>query len=86
MEEDFALVVDEKVSWDQVKAIVGPMVKELNYVEEYRGSQIPAGKKSLLFHVLLGSDDMTLSSEQISGKRAAIIKQLSNKLSAELRQ
>lgn len=86
VEEDFALVVDEKVSWDQVKAIVGPMVKELNYVEEYRGSQIPAGKKSLLFHVLLGSDDMTLSSEQISGKRAAIIKQLSNKLSAELRQ
>ncbi len=86
VEEDFAMVVDESVSWEQVREIVEPMVKELNYVEEYRGSQIPEGKKSLLFHVLLGSNEMTLSSEQIAGKRAAIVKLLSNKLGAELRQ
>ncbi|HHU06761.1 MAG TPA: phenylalanine--tRNA ligase subunit beta [Clostridiaceae bacterium] len=86
VEEDFAMIVEEKVTWEQVREIVEPMVKELTYVEEYRGSQIPAGKKSLLFHVLLGSDEGTLSSDQIAGKRGAIVKQLSKKLGAELRQ
>ena len=84
--EDFALVIDETVSWEQISAIVAPMVRDLYFVEEYRGSQIPAGKKSLLFHVLLGSDQATLSTDQIAGKRAAIIKQLNKHLGAELRQ
>ncbi|NLB09086.1 MAG: phenylalanine--tRNA ligase subunit beta [Clostridiales bacterium] len=84
--EDFAIVIDETVSWEQISAIVAPMVRDLYFVEEYRGSQVPAGKKSLLFHVLLGSDQATLSTEQIAGKRAAIIKQLNKHLGAELRQ
>ncbi|HHV41788.1 MAG TPA: phenylalanine--tRNA ligase subunit beta [Clostridiaceae bacterium] len=86
VEEDFALVVDEEISWEQIRSLLAPMVRGLTFVEEYRGTQIPDGKKSLFFHVKLGSDEKTLSSEEIAGKRAAIIKQLKKNFGAELRQ
>ncbi len=86
VEEDFAIVIDDSISWQEIETTISPMVKDIFYMEEYRGSQIPAGKKSLLFHVLLGSEKGTLSTEQIAGKRAAIIKLLKNKYEAALRQ
>ena len=35
------------------------MVKELSFVEEYRGKQIPEGKKSIMLSYRIGNDDST---------------------------
>ena len=62
------------------------MVKELEFVEEYRGDQIPEGKKSITLRVKIGNDDSTMTSEQIDNKMHAIMKNLNKKCNAELRE
>ena len=49
------------------------MVKELKFVEEYRGKQIPAGKKSVMLSLKIGNDDSTMTSKQIEKKMNGII-------------
>ena len=61
------------------------MVKELSFVEEYRGKQIPAGKKSIMLSYKIGNDDSTMNSKQIEKKMNAIVGVLKKKVGAELR-
>jgi phenylalanyl-tRNA synthetase beta chain len=85
VEQDLSLLVDETVTWEQIKESIKYMVKELKFVEEYRGKQIPAGKKSVMLSLKIGNDDSTMTSKQIEKKMNGIIKVLSNKCKAELR-
>lgn len=85
VEQDLSLLVDESVTWEQIKESIKYMVKELKFVEEYRGKQIPAGKKSVMLSLKIGNDDSTMTSKQIEKKMNGIIKVLSNKCKAELR-
>lgn len=85
VEQDLSLLVDETVTWAQISEAIKNMVKELTFVEEYRGKQIPAGKKSVMLSLKIGNDDSTMTSKQIDKKMAAIIKVLGNKCNAELR-
>lgn len=85
VEQDLSIVVDESVTWSQIKEALKYMVKELKFVEEYRGEQIPEGKKSVMFSLKIGNDDSTMTSRQIEKKMNGIIKILKNKCSAELR-
>ena len=85
VDKDFSILVSESVSWNDIYEAVKYMVKEIKFVEEYRGEQIPAGKKSIMFNVKIGNDDSTMTSKQIDKKMAGIIKVLQNKCNAELR-
>ena len=85
VEQDLSLLVDESVTWEQIKESIKYMVKELKFVEEYRGKQIPAGKKSVMLSLKIGNDDSTMTSKQIEKKMNGIIKVLANKCKAELR-
>ncbi len=85
VEQDLSMILDESVKWADIEALIGPMARELEYVEEYRGKQIPTGKKSLMLRVRLGSDEGTLTSEQIDGQMQVIIKKLSKQYGAEIR-
>lgn len=85
VEQDLSLLVDESVTWEQIRDSIKYMVKELRFVEEYRGKQIPAGKKSVMLSLKIGNDDSTMTSNQIEKKMKGIIKVLSNKVHAELR-
>lgn len=85
VEQDLSLLVDESVTWEQIRESIKYMVKELKFVEEYRGKQIPAGKKSVMLSLKIGNDDSTMTSKQIDKKMAGIIKVLGNKCKAELR-
>lgn len=85
VEQDLSLLVDESVTWEQIRESIKYMVKELKFVEEYRGKQIPAGKKSVMLSLKIGNDDSTMTSKQIEKKMNGIIKVLSNKCKAELR-
>ena len=80
-----SILVDESVKWADIEGSIDRMVKEIHFVEEYRGKQIPEGKKSIMFSYKIGNDDSTMTSKQIEKKMNAIIGVLQKKVGAELR-
>ena len=86
VEEDLSLLVDENVTWKDIHDAICHHVKELHFVEEYRGKQIPAGKKSVMLNLKIGSDKGTLKAKQIEKQMAKIVKTLENKCGAILRE
>ncbi|NLY87267.1 MAG: phenylalanine--tRNA ligase subunit beta [Clostridiales bacterium] len=85
VEQDLSLVVDETVTWNEIKESIKYMVKDLKFVEEYRGEQIPEGKKSVMLSLKIGNDNSTMTTKQIEKKMNGIIKLLKTKCHAELR-
>lgn len=85
VDQDLSILVDESVKWKDIVDAIGMMVKELNFVEEYRGKQIPEGKKSIMLSYKIGNDDSTMTSKQIEKKMGAIVNVLQKRVGAELR-
>ena len=85
VEQDLSLLVDESMTWGEIREAIKFMVKDLKFVEEYRGKQIPAGKKSVMLSLKIGNDDSTMNSKQIEKKMNGIIKVLEKKCGAQLR-
>lgn len=83
--KDLSLIIDENRPWSEIEKIVSPMVNELNFVEEYKGKQIPDGKKSITLSLSFGSETGTLKNEEIENKMSSIIKKLMDELGAEVR-
>jgi len=76
---DLNLIVDEHVQWsdigDAVRATAGSMLEELLYRETYRDAKTDgAGKKRLLFSILLRSPERTLTNEEADQIRKRIEK------------
>ncbi len=86
VEKDLSIIVDESVTWKEIESSIEKIVKKLKYVDEYRGNQIPEGKKSITLRVWLGNDDSTMTSEQINNKINGIMKVLNKSCKAELRE
>lgn len=85
VEQDLSLILDEATPWADIEKLIGPMVKDIQFIEEYKGKQIPTGKKSIMFRVHFGSDQATMTTEQIDSKMAGIIKRLTKEFKAEVR-
>lgn len=85
VEQDFSVLLDESVTWENLTALIEKSVNHVQFIEEYRGAQVPAGKKSLMFRVRFGSDEGTLSAEQIDEKMRGIMKKIVKKLGGEFR-
>lgn len=85
VDKDLSVLVDESTKWQDIYDAVKNMVKEVRFVEEYRGEQIPEGKKSIMFSVKIGNDDSTMNAKQIDKKMNGIMHVLSAKVGAELR-
>ncbi len=90
-EYDVSLLFDVATKWeDMYPLIVGKkseenLLREAYFVDEYRGKQIPAGKKSVTIRLLIGSLSKTLTSKEIEDCANAVIKKLVKKLKAETR-
>ena len=85
VDKDLSIVVDETVKWAEIYNAIKNMVKEAKFVEEYRGEQIPEGKKSIMLSVKIGNDDSTMNTKQIDKKMNGLIYVLKDKCGAELR-
>ena len=85
VEQDLSMILDEKTTWKEVAEAIGNQVRDLKFIEEYRGSQIPADKKSLTLRVWLGSDKGTLTAQEIDTQMASVIKRLTKSVGAEIR-
>lgn len=86
VEKDLSIIVDEEVKWSSVIEAIGKMVKEIDFVDEYRGEQIPEGKKSITFNFKIINKDITMKSEEINEKIQKILEVLNKKCGAKLRE
>lgn len=86
VEEDLSLLADEDVKWEDIYEAIKYMAKEVAFVEEYRGSQIPEGKKSIMIRIKIGNEDSTMTSKQIEKKTKGILKVLEKKTGVTLRE
>ena len=87
--QDLAFVVDEIVpAGDLIAAAreaAGEELRDARFLSDYRGDQIPAGKKSIAFAVAFQSAERTFSDDDAARLRAAIVSELSSRFGAELR-
>lgn len=86
VEKDLSILVDEDIVWHQIYESIETKVKEVEFVEEYRGNQIPEGKKSIMLRVKIGNEDSTMTSEEINSKIHNILKILNKNCGAILRE
>ena len=88
---DVSMLFDSGVKWTDIHdAILGQkkasaLLKDASFVDEYRGKQIPAGKKSVTIRLTIGSGEKTLTSQEIESAANQVMKKLEKKLGAELR-
>ena len=85
VEKDLSIIVDEEITWKQIEENIRAKVKEVEFVDEYRGDQIPEGKKSVTLKVKILNEGTTMTSEQINEKMNSILKTLDKRCGAKLR-
>ncbi len=85
VEQDLSLLVPETVTWAELAEQIRPDVHKLEYLEEYRGQQVPEGYRSISLRYRLRSDEGTLSSEAIDEIRQRLLKRLDKRLGVVLR-
>ena len=87
---DISLLVDGSVQWKDVAQTVRGIKSELlhgaAFVDEYRGKQVPAGKKSLTLRLAIGSQDKTLTSAEIEEVASGVLNKIAKRFGAELRR
>ena len=88
--EDLALVMDRHIPAADVNEALrqagGFLLKQVELFDVYEGSQLPAGKKSLAYHLTFQSPNKTLTDKDVLKQRKRILKQLEHRLGARLRE
>ena len=87
---DISLLLDGSVQWKDVLQTVGGIKSELlhgaSFVDEYRGKQVPEGKKSLTLRLSIGSKEKTLTSSEIEEVASNVLNKIAKRFGAELRR
>ncbi|HEY3744418.1 MAG TPA: phenylalanine--tRNA ligase subunit beta, partial [Bryobacteraceae bacterium] len=68
----------------EIRRFAGDLAEKIEYVREYQGERLPAGKKSVSFRIVAAAPDHTLTAAEITSLRDQIIAGLTN-LGYELR-
>ena len=86
---DLAVIVDEAVPWtriqDTVRTAAPDTLESVTFLSEFRGKQIPDGKKCIAFGMTFRAQDRTLTSEEADAVQQTILSALQTRLSATLR-
>jgi len=91
-EYDLSLLFDATVKWAEIAEVVtskkgdGNILRDVQFVDEYRGKQIPDGKKSVTLRLIIGSHEKTLNSSEIEQFANSVVKRLGKQLNAETRE
>ncbi|MBQ2733052.1 MAG: phenylalanine--tRNA ligase subunit beta [Clostridia bacterium] len=88
-EYDISFLVDSMVKWDDIYTAVmakkNELLRDVRFVDEYKGKQIPAGKKSVTIRLVIGSGEKTLTGPEIEQVANSVLKKLNKNLGAEIR-
>ena len=88
---DLSLLFDSAVKWEQIhetaagKPSAENLLRGVSFVDEYRGKQVPDGKKSITLRLRIGSLTKTLTSDEIENCAKAVTKRLTKTLGAGAR-
>lgn len=86
---DVSLEMEKSVTFLEVKKIIGGigqgLVKSVSLVNQYKGKDVPEGRKALLFRVEYRSSDRTLEDSEVEKVHSEIRKTLSEKLNISFR-
>ena len=86
---DISMLLNGEVQWKDVAQTIGGVKSELlhgaAFVDEYRGKQVPDGKKSMTVRLTIGAKDKTLTSTEIEEAASNVLKKLVKRFGAELR-
>jgi phenylalanyl-tRNA synthetase beta chain len=86
---DLAVLVGEEIPYselhDAMEESGKPLLESVELFDLYKGSQVPAGKKSLAFRLLFSDGDRTLRDEEINAALAKIIERLAKQFQAAIR-
>ncbi len=77
---DLSLVADERLPIGEIEKVIGKAVpeilEEIKFFDVYRGAQIPEGKKSVSYSLILRAADRTLTVEECDEAVANVLKAL----------
>ena len=86
---DFALLLDDGVSFEEIEKLAfsteKSLLKNVDLFDVYRGKNLPDGKKSYAVSFILQDDKKTLTDKQIDKIMGKLQKTYESKLGAELR-
>ncbi|MEH0971256.1 phenylalanine--tRNA ligase subunit beta [Micromonospora sp. CPCC 205546] len=85
---DLSLVVAETVRWRDLVTTarrVDPCVHDVAYVDEFRGSWVPAGHRSLSLRITVRSAERTPTADDIGRARQRVLDELAARHGAHLR-
>ncbi|MBD3676490.1 MAG: phenylalanine--tRNA ligase subunit beta [Planctomycetaceae bacterium] len=89
VERDLNFVLPEEVPWQKLEETVrqsaGPLLSDVEFVDQYRGKQIAADSKSYVLSVSFRSEERTLTGEEVDSAQQQIIAACEQELSAALR-
>jgi phenylalanyl-tRNA synthetase beta chain len=89
IKRDLSLLVNEDVVWADIEAGVNKKapaeLEELQFMDIFRGKNIPQGKKSVTLSLWFRDADGTLTHETVDGFQTEILKSLTESIGAELR-
>ena len=88
---DVSMLFDVNTKWADIKASAlkkknnESFLKDVNFVDEYKGSQVPDGMKSVTLRLTIGSNEKTLNANEIEACANSVLKVLSKDLGGEIR-
>ena len=86
---DFSIVIDNTTPVAEIEKVMkkagGKLLTKLELSDVYTGSQIPEGKKSVMYKAEFKAPDRSLTGEEADNLHAKIVKNLANELGATLR-
>jgi phenylalanyl-tRNA synthetase beta chain len=87
--KDLAFIVDKDITCEDITNIIrrngGKYLQSIEVFDLYVGENIDSNKKSLAFSLVFNGIDRTLSDEEVMEVFGKIIKEVTSKLNAELR-
>lgn len=86
---DLSMLVDKKVTFDELKTIAfkteKKLIKQVQVFDVYEGDKLPEGKKSYALNFTLQDEEQTLTDKQIDAVMQKIIANLVQNAKAEIR-
>ncbi len=86
---DISFLVDSMVKWDDIYTCVmekkNEFLHNVLFVDEYKGKQIPEGKKSVTIRLVIGSNDKTLTGAEIEQVANSALKKIIKNIGADIR-
>ena len=91
IEYDVSMLFDVNTKWSDIKTVAlkkknnESFLKDVAFVDEYKGAQVPEGMKSVTIRLTIGSNEKTLNANEIEACANTVLKILSKELGGEMR-